>query len=181
MKPISPLLFAMFALSVIAVNAQNARNNGYVNVTVGDENATSELLRMPLGSEGTSADFDIGIMYFGPSSDSDLSTILYMNGSRARYSSESAYGVKLITDDIALRSNHLRGVLRVVKEKGYDRLHFHLKREELAWLATGERIRIEVYDTQNAKLFDSISFTRSNVAEFKRFAKSVLLITSTID
>lgn len=102
MKPISPLLFAMFALSVIAVNAQNARNNGYVNVTVGDENATSELLRMPLGSEGTSADFDIGIMYFGPSSDSDLSTILYMNGSRARYSSESAYGVKLITDDIAL-------------------------------------------------------------------------------
>jgi hypothetical protein len=181
MKPISITFFVVFFLAVAVANGQKAQTIDYVNVTVGEDNATSELLRMPLGADSSSSIFDIGIMYFGPGSDSDLSAILYVKTSQARYSSGASYGVKLFIDDIPLRSNYLRGVSKVVNEKGFDRLHFHLKREELAWLATGESLRIEIFDVKTEKIQDTVSFAKPNLAEFKRFAKSVLLIISTVD
>jgi hypothetical protein len=167
--------------SFVSVSAQTIPAKDFVKVTIDDENATSELLRMPTGAYVGGVGADIGIMYFGPKSESDLSVILYMKGIRGRYSSEGSYGIKLFTDDVALRSNSLRGVQRVVKEKELDRIHFHLRREELAWLATGNTLKFEIFDMQASKQLGSVSFSKEAVAEFKRFAKSVLLIISTVE
>ena len=66
----------------------------------------------------------------------------------------------------------------VRKDMGGEILQFFIKSEELAWLATAGSAKIEIYNSDTEQKYDTLSFTPTGFAEFKRFAKSVLLIRS---
>ncbi|MEO6051624.1 MAG: hypothetical protein ABIP78_09880 [Pyrinomonadaceae bacterium] len=117
-------------------------------MAVQNESATSELLPMPMEMSPNLSDAEIGIKYFGPQSDSDISVLPILKGTKNRYSKGSSFGVKFFVDDIALKSNKLRIVSKVDKNKDDETLHLYLTTEELAWLATGDTAKIELYDSE---------------------------------
>ncbi|MBK8465432.1 MAG: hypothetical protein IPL32_06335 [Chloracidobacterium sp.] len=177
----SPLVLVLFAF-VVSGNAQKKPlKNDYVKVAVQDGSATSELLTMPMAMSPNLSDAEIGIMYFGPQRDSDISVLLILKGTKNRYSKGASFGARFFADDIPLKTNKLRIVSKVDKNKNDETLHLYLTTEELAWLATGDSAKIELYDSELETKYDTVTFTKNGFNEFKRFAKSVLLIKSHLD
>lgn len=106
MKAIMSMLFPILFAFVISAHAQKAPpKNDYVKLAVQDESATSELLPMPMAISPNLSDAEIGIKYFGPQSDSDISVLLILKGTKNRYSKGASFGAKFFADDIPLKSN----------------------------------------------------------------------------
>jgi hypothetical protein len=133
---------------------------------------------MPVGMSPNLSSAEIGIKYFGAQSESDISFILILRGTKNRYSANGTFGVKLYSGDIPLSKNKLRLIESVDKDEGKDTLHFHITPEEVAWLAAASSVKIEIYNSDTEQKYDTLSFTQTGLAEFKRFAKGVLLIRS---
>lgn len=150
----------------------------YVRVEIAGEEATSELLSMPVGVSPTLSGAEIGIKYFGVRAKSDLSFILRLSGAKDRYSAGGTFGVKLYSDEIPLSKNNYRKIEPIGKDAVREAWRFHLTTEELAWLAAANAIKIELYNSDTGQKYDTLSLTPAGVAEFKKFAKSVLLIRS---
>lgn len=180
MKIYLSILFVLFfAFCAFGQVKKTPAPSKYVQLIINDEGATSELLPMPLVMSPNLSGAEIGIKYFGVESESDISFILILKGTKNRYAAKETFGVKLYSDDIPLRENKFRLIDSVDKNVGGETLHFYLTTEDLAWLATADSsIKIEVYNSDTEKKYDSFSFTTAGFAEFKKFAKSVLLIKS---
>ncbi len=174
-------VIVLVALVVSTPAQKTPAKKDYVSVAIKDDNATSELLAMPMAFSPNLSMAEIGIKYFGPDSDSDISVLLILKGTRKRYSKGGSFGVKIFSDDIPLKANRLRGVSKVDNNKEDETLHFYITSEEVAWLATSETAKIELYDVETQAKLDTVSFTKAGFSEFKRFAKSVLLIKSNLD
>jgi hypothetical protein len=174
------ILIFVLALTATAIGQSNRASGtkDYVRVEFSEGGATSELLPMHVAATSSLFGAEIGMKYFSVESDSDLSFILWLQGTRGRYSAGGTFGVKLYSDDLALSKNRLRIIDRIHKDGGKDALHFHMTTEELAWLATAKSIRIEIYNSDTQQRFDTISLTQTNMSQFKKFAKSVLMIRS---
>lgn len=157
---------------------KNASSKDYINVSIENDGATSELLPMPMATSPNLSKAEIGIKYFGVQSESDISVLLILKGTKKRYVSESTFAVKLFCDDIALSENKLRMIGSVDKLADGETLHFYLTTEEVAWLASAASSKIEIYDSGAETKLDTISFTPTGFTEFKRYAKSILLIKS---
>ncbi len=84
----------------------------------------------------------------------------------------------MYSDDLPLSKNKYRIISSVDKVGGGETLHFYLTTEDLAWLATANSVKIEIYNTDTEKKYDTFSFTQAGFVQFKKFAKSVLLIRS---
>lgn len=172
------LIILVFAFSAFGQAKKNPSAKDYVRVAITDGGATSELLPMPIGMSPNISSAEIGIKYFGVQSESDISCILILKGAKRRYSVNETFGIKLYVDDIPLSQNKLRMVNSVDKKADEEVLHFYITTENLAWLGTAGSVKIEIYNTDTERKYDTFLFTQSGLAEFKRFAKSVLLIQS---
>jgi hypothetical protein len=157
----------------------------YVQVSMTDDGLTSELLLMPIGMSPSLSGAEIGIKFFGVESDSDISVILVLKGTKNRYSTNETFAVKLYSDDLPVIKNKFRmiGSVRkeaesIKKETGKEILQFFITSEELAWLAMAGSVKIEIYNFDEQRKYDTLSFTPTGLTEFKGFAKSVLLIRS---
>lgn len=181
MKKLLPLLILILALSAIGQTKRTAAPKDYIQLVITDDGATSELLPMPMVMSPNLSGAEIGIKYFGVKSESDISVLLILKGTKNRYSSNETFGVKLYSGDIPLSKNKYRVIDSVRKDVGGETLNFFIPSEELAWLAAAESVKIEVYDTETDRRLDTFSFTQSGFTEFKRFAKSVLLIRSQLN
>lgn len=172
------LIVLVFTACTFGQAKKNTAPKDYVQLKITDDGATSELLPMPLVMSPNLSGAEIGIKYFGVKSESDISFILILKGTKNRYSANETFGVKLYSDDIPLSKNKYRVVDSVDKTAGGETLHFYLTTEDLAWLATASSVKIEIYNTDTDKKYDTFSFTQAGFSEFKRFAKSVLLTRS---
>jgi len=175
---ITILIVLVFTSCAFGQAKKNATTEDYVQVAITDDGTTSELLPMPIGMSPNLSGAEIGIKYFGVQSKGDISFILILKGTKNRYSTNETFGVKLYSDDIPLRKNRYRIVDSIDKARDGETLHFYLTTEDLAWLAMANSVKIEIYNTDTDKKYDTLSFTRTQFAEFKRFAKSVLLLRS---
>lgn len=133
---------------------------------------------MPIGMSPNLSSAEVGIKYFGVESESDVSFILILRGTNNRYSANATFGVKLYSDDLPLSKNKYRMIDSVNKEAGEETLHFYITAEELAWLAAASSVKIEIYNADTEQKYDTLYFTPTGFTQFKRFAKSVLLIRS---
>lgn len=149
-----------------------------VEVVVNDEETTSELLDTPIAASTGLASAAIGVKYFGPQSDSDISVVLTVVGAKPRYSEDRAIGAKWFAGDMALSQSKLRVVDRVTREGPKDILVLHLTTEELAWLAGAPNIKIELFDADSQQKLAGFVVVGNAMSDFKQFAKSVLLIKS---
>ena len=152
-----------------------------VKLVVNDEGATSELLPIEVGMSPTLTGAKIGIKYFGLTNESDISIILMLKGTKSFYSSGASLGVKMFVDDIPLRKNKYRIVDSVNKDGTDEVLHFYITTEDLAWLATGDKLSIAVFNTETDKKHDEVFLRSSTMKEFKDFAQSVYLIRSFLE
>jgi hypothetical protein len=172
-------ILSVLALSTIAFGqTRNKIPKNYVELVVNDGETTSELLPMPIGMSPNLSGAEVGIKYHGVQSESDISFILFLSGTKNRYSAQATFGVKLYSDDIPLSKNRYRMIDSVDKDMGKENLHFYIKAEELAWLAMANSIKIEIYNADTEQKYDMLAITPTGMTQFKKFAKSVLLIRS---
>lgn len=150
----------------------------YVQMEITDDGATSELLPMPIGISPNLSSAEVGIKYFGVESESDVSFILILGGTNNRYSANATFGVKLYSDGISLSRNKYRMIDSVDGDAGKEILHFHVTPKELAWLVASSSVKIEIYNADAERKYDTLSFTPTGFTQLKKFAKSVLLIRS---
>ena len=167
------LCFALFPHAYAAGDDKD-----YVLLEVTDSGATSELLDMPIGASPNLSHAEISMKYFGTESDSDVSVVLTVLGARDRYSGDQTLGARFYVDGTPLSKSKYRMIGRVKKQDDEDVINTHLTLEELAWLATGSPVKIEIYNGDTDQRYDTFVFTPSGLAQFKRFAKSVLVIKS---
>ena len=175
---ITILIVLAFTVCAFGQAKKTTAPKDYVQLVITDDGATTELLPMPLVMSPNLSGAEIGIKYFGVESESDISFVLILKGTKNRYSANETFGVKLYSDDIPLSKNKYRVIDSVDRAGGGETLHFYLTTEDLAWLAGANSVKIETYNTDTDKRYDTFSFTQGGFAEFKRFAKSVLLIRS---
>lgn len=178
MKTNFTILIVLILAACAFGQAKKTDTKDYIQVIINDNETTSELLPIPLINSPSVTGAEIGIKYFGPQSDSDISFLLILKGTKNRYSSKETFGVTVYSDDVPLSKNKYRIINSVDKDVGGETLHFYLTIEELAWLSAADSVRIEVYDAEKEKKLDTFSFTRVGFVQFKKFAKSVLLIRS---
>ena len=172
---------AKIFLSILLIAAANTAQSQqkYVEVRVEKSNATSELKEMVVGATPNLTKASVGLMYFGPESESDISFLMFLEGAKGRYSQETTYGVRLFAGDTALSPNKLRMVDRIDKDGKRDLIAIHLTTEELAWLISSDGVKIELYDADAEKRLDTLTFTPTGFRELKQFGKSVLMIKGT--
>ncbi|MGI8668528.1 MAG: hypothetical protein ACR2J3_01640 [Aridibacter sp.] len=175
---ITILIVLVFAVCAFGQAKKTTAPKDYVQLSITDDGATSELLPMPIGMSPNLSGAEIGIKYFGVQSESDISVVLILKGTKNRYSANETFGVKFYADDIPLSKNKYRMIQSVRKGAGEEILQFFITSEDLAWLATASSAKIEIYNSDTERKYDTLSFTPTGFAEFKRFAKSVLLIRS---
>ncbi len=163
------LIVLVFTACAFGQAKKNTAPKGFVQIATTDDGATSELLPMPIGMSANLSGAEIGIKYFGAQSESDISFVLILKGTKNRYSANGTFGVKLYSDDIPLSKNKYRIIDSVDKGVGEGTLHFHITTEELAWLAAASSVRIEIFNSDTERKYDTLSFTQTGFAEFKRF------------
>jgi hypothetical protein len=105
---ITILIVLVFAAGAFGQAKKNTSPKDYVNVEISDDGATAELLPMPVGMSPNLSSAEIGIKYFGAQSESDVSFILILRGTKNRYSASGTFGVKSYSGDIPLSKNKLR-------------------------------------------------------------------------
>ncbi|MBA2749071.1 MAG: hypothetical protein H0X72_01650 [Acidobacteria bacterium] len=174
---ISILIILVFTVCAFG-QAKKPPASKYVQVSATDDGFTSELLPMPIGMSPNLSGAEIGIKYFGVQSEGDISVVLILKGTKNRYSTNETFGVKLYSEDLPLSENKYRMIQSVRKDEGGEILQFNITSEEVAWLATGNSAKIEIYNSDTKRKYDTLSFTPTGFAEYKMFAKSVLLIRS---
>ena len=170
------LLLSTAAFLSPAYATGNDKN--YVLVETTDAGTTSELLDMPIGASPSLSQAQISMKYFGPQSDSDISVVLTLEGAKNRYSADETLGARFYAGDTPLSNSKYRMIGRVTKQGVKDIINTHLTLEEVAWLATASTAKIEIYNGETDQRYDYFVFTPTGLAEFKRFAKSVLVIKS---
>jgi hypothetical protein len=168
------LCFALFSPAYAA-----GEDKDYVLLETTEAGATSELLDMPIGASPSLSHAEISMKYFGAESDSDISVVLTLHGARDRYSGDPTLGARFYVDGTSLSKSKYRMIGRVKKQGDEDIINTHLTLEELAWLATGSPVKMEIYNGDTDQRYDTFIFTPTGLAQFKRFAKSVLIIKST--
>lgn len=169
-------LLLLFVLASPATT--HAAGKDYVQVEIARDGATSELLNMPIAASPSLSNAQIGMKYFGPQSESDISVVLTLQGAKSRYSGKETFGARFYAGDMALSNNKFRLVDGIRKQGEKEIVNIHITPEELAWLAADSSAKIEIYNTDTGKKYDTFSFTPTGLAQLKRFAKSVLLIKS---
>jgi len=175
---ISVLLVCVFSACAFGQAKEMMGRKGHLQVEVTENGATSELLPIPLAVTPHLPSAEIGIKYFGVQSDSDISVLLILKGTKNLYSSKENFGVRLYSDDVPLSQTKYRKINSVDKDADTETLHFYLKSEDLAWLAASKSLRIESYLVDSEKKHHTFTFDEAALAEFKSFAKSVFLIRS---
>ena len=175
-KSIALLLTLAAALLYPAYATGNDKD--YVLVELTDGGATSELLDMPIGASPSLSQAEISMKYFGPQDDSDISVVLTLQGAKNRYSTDETLGARFYAGDTPLSKSKYRMIDRVTKQGANDIINTHLTLEELAWLATASPVKLELYNGETDQRYDTFVFTPTGLAQFKRFAKSVLVIKS---
>ena len=151
----------------------------YVVIETSDDGATVELLPMQIGMTPNLNGAEVGIKYFGPQADSDLSFLIMLQEPRHRYYAATAtFGVKLYSDDVPLSKNRYRLINSVRMDSGKEVLHFSITTEDLAWLATATSVKIEIYNSDTQQRLDTLFFTPTTLVQLKKFAKGVLLTKS---
>lgn len=143
-----------------------------------DGGVTSELTLIPISVSLNLISAKFGAMYFGPQSESDISIIFLLMGTKERYSTGETFGVKFYADDMPPNSTKVRLINSVKNEEGGELLQFNIKLEELAWLANAKKLSFRTFNVDADANFDTLTFTNTGLAEFKEFAKSVFLIKS---
>ena len=176
-KGIALLLCVAATLSFPAYAADSEKD--YVFLEVTDAGATSELLDMAIGASPSLSHAEISMKYFGPQNDSDVSVVLTLHGARDRYAGDQTLGARFYAGDTPLSKSKYRMIGRVTKQGEKDIINTHLTLEELAWLASASPVKIEIYNGDTHQRYDNFVFTPTGLAQFKRFAKSVLVIKST--
>lgn len=151
-----------------------------VEIAVQDDNATSELPFIQMAMRPGMKNVQFSAMYFGPKSESDVSFLLLLVGSKTPYDNKTTYAVRVLIDDVPLKADKARMVRSVKKETGGFLVSFHVTTEEVAWMATGSRLTFSLINTDDAveKETDVAMFTPAGLTEFKKFAQSILLIRS---
>ena len=148
-------------------------------IRIKDDGATSELPLVPIAASPKLRSAKLGAMYFGPQSESDISIILELQGTKSRYRTDNTFGVRLSSNGIQLKNDKLRIVTAIDNIPGGDRLHFYITTEELSWLANSRALVIESMNADSGEILDAFTFTVPSLKEFKKFAESVLMIMST--
>lgn len=175
---ISVLIIIIFVVCAVGQTKKSNTPKNYVQVAMTNDGATSELLPMPIGMSPNLSSAEISIKYFGPKSDGDISFILSLEGTKRRYSTRGSFGVKLFSDDLPLSKNKYRVIDSIDRDGENDELHFFITTEDLAWLATSNSVKIEIYNLDSEQKLDSVYLSQTGFNEFKRYAKSVLMIKS---
>lgn len=108
-----------------------------------------------------------------------MSFLILLIGSKTPYDSETTFAVRIMINDIPLKSDRARMVQSVKKHLGGDLIGFHVTTEEVAWMATGSRLSLALIniDAEN-KETHVVTFTPAGVAELKKFAESMMIIRS---
>jgi hypothetical protein len=171
-------LLSCLAIAVLSLAHANNSIRNYVLVEETEAGSTSELLDMPIGASPNLSGAEISLKYFGPQSDSDVSIVLTLHGAKGRYTPDETLGARFFAGDTPLSKNKYRMISRVMKQDDVDIVNTHLTLEELAWLATASPVKIEIYNGDTHERYDTFVFTPTGLAQFKRFAKSVLVIKS---
>lgn len=175
-----PLLFILiFGISAFAQVKKQTRSPN-VTIEMTDDGSTSELLPITLSAVPASTNAKIGFKYFGANADSDISTILILKGNKTSYESGS-FGAKVIIDGIPLKSDAFRSIKFIKKVAGEETVRLYLRAEEIAWMATGDDISIELYNLETNKKLETLIFIPARLKEFKDFARSILMIKSTAE
>ena len=175
---ISLLTILLFLPCVYGQSKPLNKPSKNVQVVVNNEDATSELLPIEVGMSPNLTGAKIGIKYFGIKSESDISFILILKGTKSIYSSGASFGVKMYVDDVPLLKNKYRSVQSVDKNGAEEVLRFYITTEDLAWMATGNKVSITIFNIETDKKHDTLFLTPALMKEFKDFAKSVYLIRS---
>jgi hypothetical protein len=173
---------ALACLLMIAALAPSAYAQGTkksnIEVVLNDEETTSQLLDIPIAASTGLTSAHIGLKYFGPQSDSDISVVLTVVGARPRYAEGQAIGAKWFAGDMPLSQSKLRVVDRITRDGVKDILVLHITPEELAWLAGETRVKIELFNVDTNEKLAGFMVVGQAMNEFNQFAKSVLLIKS---
>ena len=148
-----------------------------VTVRLTDKGPTSELPFMPIGHPTTVSSAQFSAMYFGPQSESDISFLVLAKSPRSRYSGNRTFGVRVLINETPLKTN-LRMVNKVVRDSDGESLQFSVTTEDVAWMATADKLSFVVYDADTGEKLDTYYFTVGGLQELKKFAGSVRLIRS---
>jgi hypothetical protein len=150
------LIIVILASCVFGQSKKATAPKDYVQMEISDDGATSELLPMPIGMSPNLSSAEVGIKYFGVESESDISFILILGGTNNRYSAHTTFGVKLYSDDVPLSKNKYRVIDHVDRDAGKETLRFHITPEELAWLAASSSVKIEIYNADAERKYDTL-------------------------
>ncbi|MDQ3220523.1 MAG: hypothetical protein M3Q26_07225 [Acidobacteriota bacterium] len=170
-------------VGLAALNAQSQTANPstagtpktQVTVRLTDKGATAELPFMPIGHSTTVSSARFSAMYFGPQSDSDISFLILAKSPRPRYSGNRSFGVRFLINETPLKTN-LRKVNKVVRDSDGESLQFSVTTEDVAWMATADKLSFVVYDADTEDKLDTYDFTVGGLQELKTFAGSVRLV-----
>ncbi len=109
--------------------------------------------------------------------DRDISFILILGGTNNRYSANATFGVKLYSDDLPLSKNKYRMIDSVEMQSLFASVLIYVNTEDLAWLAAASSVKIEIYNLDTQRKYDTLYFTPTGFTQFKRFAKSCFVDT----
>jgi hypothetical protein len=169
--------FLLILILALGAGGQgNKARTSNVEVVVADDRITSELTPIVIGGSPNLSSAKFGAKYFGQRADSDISVLLFLRGTKYRYSVDETFAVILYIDGVRMSQDKARLVSAVDKHVGEEVLHFQITTEEVAWLATANNLTFETISVESGKRIDSFVFTRGALTDFKKFAKSVQLI-----
>jgi len=166
------LILVFTAVSGLGQAKKNPTPKDYVVIDTSDDGATVELLPMQIGMTPNLTGAEIGIKYFGPQADSDLSFLLMLQEPGRRYYAATAtFGVKLYSDDVPLSKNGYRLINWVKMDSGKEVLHFSITTEDLAWLASATSVKIEIYNSDTQQRLDTPFFTPTTLVQTEEICK----------
>lgn len=168
--------FTSFGQTKAQTDAPYKTKNIVINMNDGETSSEMLPIMIGFGKGLTSAKF--GAKYFGPQSESGISIILLLAGTGKTYQPQTDYGLEFIIDDINLNKGKFRLVNKLDNDEGYRVLQFIISTEEFAWMISGDKLQLNVYNLEEKKMLHYVTITPSMMRELKAFGKSVILIRS---
>jgi len=165
---------------MLASGQPKRRPKSYVEIVITDISSTSELLPIPLDETPPLANAKFGAKYFGPREKSDISVLLFLTGTKGRYSTGETFAVVFYIDDVQMNMGSARLISSVDKKTNAEVLHFQITTAEVARLAAARKLKMKTFNVDNDTKSNTFVFPSSALLEFKKFAKSVALIQSMI-
>jgi len=157
-------------------NPTKLRSKDYVRVETSDEGATSELLQCRR-NDPESIWCRIGIKYFACKAKAISHSFCGLQGTRNRYSTGELSASKCIPTTFPEQEPSTSNQSHRQRTRQGSSA-FSCDTRELAWLAAASSVKIEIYNSDTQQRYDTVFLTQTGLSEFKRFAKSVLLIRS---